>query len=196
MGVIDFRFIPGVAGINESTVSKPYFELFLELLATSGQPSSLSDLPCWLFICGSEEALEQMTTYARWLPHGGVFDLFPSVYIPAPNEQLGGHSAKSRAANKPVKLLFLIKKELDVVPRTRREYMAPEHVVYEKPRMYKEMEYQMYPTELRMEFYLKMVDLFCKPGDSMLQIFGGMKFLTAAVVGLVLFSSSRAKSRV
>ena len=28
VGVIDFRFIPGVAGINESTVSKPYFELF------------------------------------------------------------------------------------------------------------------------------------------------------------------------
>ena len=196
VGIIDFRFIPGVAGIKESTVSKPYFERFLELLASSGQPAGLSDLPCWLFICGSEDALEQVTAFAQRPPHGAVFDLFPSVYLPAPNERLGGHSAKSRAANEPVQLLFLIKKELDVVPRTRREYKAPEHVVYEKPRLYKEMEYQMYPTELRMEFYLKMVDLFCKPGDSMLQIFGGMKFLTAAVVGLVLFSSSRVKSRV
>ena len=138
-----------------------------------------------------------MTAYAQRPPHRGVFDLFPSVYIPAPNERLGGHSAKSRAANEPVKLLFLIKKELDVVPRTRREYMAPEHVVYEKPRMYKEMEYQMYPAGLRMEFYLKIVDLFCKPGDSMLQIFGGQKLLTTAVVSLsCLFSSTRAKPRV
>ena len=94
--------------------------------------------------------------------------MFPSVYIPAPNERLGGHSAKSRAANEHVNLLFLIKKELDVVPRTRREHKAPDPVVYEKPRMYKEMEYQMYPTEFGMEFYLKMVDLFCKPRDSML----------------------------
>ena len=145
-----------------------------------------------------------MTAYAQHPPHGGVFDLFPSMYIPAPNERLGGHSAKSRVANEHVNLLFLIKKDLDVIPRTRREYKAPEHVVYEKPRMYKEMEYQMYPTELRMEFFLKMVDLFCKPRDSMLQIFCGQKLLTAAVVSLScdapwftaalpVFSSIRAK---
>ena len=157
MGVIDFRFIPGVARINESTVSKPYFELFLELLASSSHPSSFVDLPCWLFIFGSKEALEQVTAYAQRPPHGGVYDLFSSVYILAPNERLGGHSAKSRAANEHVNLLFLIKKELDVVPHTRRKYKAPDHVVYKKPRMYKEMEYQMYPTELRMEFYLRMV---------------------------------------
>ena len=116
-------------------VSKPYFELFLELLASNGQPAGLSDLSCWLFICGSEEALDQVTTYAQRPPHGGVFDLFPSVYIPKLNECLGGHSAKSRAANKLVNLLFLIKKELDVVPRTQREYKAPIHVVYEKSRI-------------------------------------------------------------
>ena len=194
VGVIYFRFILGVAGINESTILKPYFEVFLELLALSCQPTGLLNLPCWLFICGSEETLEQVLAYAHCPPHGGVFDLFPLVYIPAPNERFGGHSAKGRAANEPLKLLFLIKKELDVVPRTRREYKAPEHVVYKKPRMYKEMEYQMYPTELRMEFYLKMADLFCKPGDSMLQIFGGQKLLTAAVVSLsCLFSSTRAE---
>ena len=44
VGVIDFSFIPGVAGLNESTVSKPYFELFLELLASSGQPSGFAVL--------------------------------------------------------------------------------------------------------------------------------------------------------
>ena len=126
-----------------------------------------------------------------------MFDLFLSVYIPAPNECLSGHFAKSRAANEHVNLLFLFMKDLDVIPRTRREYKAPEHVVYEKPRMYKEMEYQMYPTELRMEFYLKMVDLFCKLEDSILQIFYGQKLLTTVVVSLSdLFSSTRAKPRV
>ena len=123
-----------------------------------------------------------------------MFDLYPSKYVPAPNGRLGGHSAKSKAATEHVNLFFLIKKELDVVPCTRREYKAPNHVMYEKPRLYKEMEYQMYPTELRMEFYLKMVDFFCKPRDSMLQIFCEEKFLTAAVVRLLfLFSSTRAK---
>ena len=76
VGIIDFRFIPGVAGIKESTVSKPYFERFLELLASSGQPAGLSDLPCWLFICGSEDALEQVAAFAQRPPHGAVFDLF------------------------------------------------------------------------------------------------------------------------
>ena len=81
-----------------------------------------------------------------------------------------------------MRLLFLIKKEVDHIPRTRKSYKAPDHVTYEKPRMYKELEYAMYPIELRMEFYMKMLELFCKPGESVVQIFSGTKLLTASVV--------------
>ena len=183
-GIIDFRFVPGVTGKARSSVQKPFFEEFMNLISSKGQPV-LTELPSWLFICGDVVALEQLEAFAKKAPLVGTFDLFPSEYVPAPNERLGGYSAKSKLAMENVRLLFLIKKDQPIIPRTRKLYKAPEHVVYERARMYKEMEYAMYPLELRMEFYVKMLDLFCKPGESIVQIFAGTKLLTASVVSLL-----------
>ena len=190
LGVIDFRFVPGVTGKERSSVEKPFFEEFMKLISSKGQPV-LTDLPSWLFICGDVTALEQVEEFAKKPPLVEVFDMFPFEYVHVPNERLGGFSAKSKLATENVRLLFLIKKELSTIPRTRKLYKAPEHVVYEKARMYKELEYAMYPLELRMEFFLKVLHLFCKPGESVAQVYCGTKLLAASVVSLFLFSSTR-----
>ena len=184
-GVIDFRCVPGVSGKSRSSVEKPYFEEFMKLMSSKGQPM-LTDIPSWLFVCGDDEAFEEIEAFAQSPPLVGVFDLWPSDYVPAPNERLGGHAAKSKLATGNVRLLFLIKKDMDHIPRTRKQYKAPEHVLYERPRMYKELEYAMYPIELRMEFYMRMIDLFCKPGESVIQMYTGTKLLTASLVRLLL----------
>ena len=151
------------------------------MLVTKGQPG-LAHLPSWLFICGDDDAYLQVEAFANKPPFLGVFDIYPSEYVPAPNERLGGHSAKSKLATGNVRLLFLIKSEIDHPARVKKVYQAPQHVVYEKPRKYNELQYAMYPNELRMEFYIKILDLFCKPRESVFQLFAGTKLLTASVV--------------
>ena len=87
----------------------------MNLLSSKGRPK-IMDLPCWLFICGDVDALEQVEAFAKSPLLGGMFDMYPSKYFPTPNERLGGHSAKSRLASESLPLLFLIKKEMNIIP--------------------------------------------------------------------------------
>ena len=73
----------------------------------------------------------------------------------------------------------------------------PQHVVYEKPQKYNKLEYSMYPIELRMEFYIKILDLFCERGDSVFELFAGTKLMVASLVSVAsALSSARAKPSV
>ena len=150
-GVIDFRCIPGVHGRSTASVDKPYFEAFMKLMSKHGKPM-LTDLPAWLFICGDDDAYLQVEAFFQSPSVVEKFNLYPSEYIPAPFERLRGYFAKSKLATSNVRLLFLINNEMEHPPAVKKQYQAPQHVVYEKPRKYNELEYSMYPIELRMEF--------------------------------------------
>ena len=105
------------------------------------------------------------------------------MYIPAPNERLGGHSAKSRLATEAVRLLFVV--DTDMVnnpPVPKSEYTTPPHQLYEKPRKYQEFKYATYPAELRMEFYLKVLQSFVRKDEAMFQLYAGTKPLMASMV--------------
>ena len=122
------------------------------------------------------------------------FNLYPLEYIPAPFERLGGYSSKSKLATSNVRLLFLINNEMEHPPAVKKQYQAPQNVVYEKPRKYNKLEYLMYPIELRMEFYMRILDLFSERGDSVFELFAGTKLMVASLVGVAsAFSSDRAK---
>jgi hypothetical protein len=109
-----------------------------------------------------------------------------SEYLPAPNERLGGHPPKSRIAMEPVKLLFLIDDnvlENEVsTPEPLSKYTTPEHKLYTDNRKFNERRYAMYPSELRMEFYLQVLDTFCSTGVAVYQLYAGTKSLMAAAV--------------
>ena len=93
-----------------------------------------------------------------------------------------------------VRLLFLINNEMEHPPTVKKQYQTPQHVVYKKPRKYNELEYSMYPIKPRMEFYIRILDLFCERGDSMFELFAGTKLMVASLVSVALaFSSTRAK---
>ena len=112
------------------------------------------------------------------------FNLYPSEYIPAPFERLGGYSAKSKLAKSNECLLFLINNGMEHPPAVKKRYQAPQHVVYEKPRKYNELEYSMYLIKLRMEFYIRILDLFCVRGDSVFELFAGTKLMVASLVSV------------
>jgi hypothetical protein len=181
LGIIDFRNIPGFTAKSRSSDARPFFEEFMNMFSAKRQPL-LTDLPAWLFICGDMVTFSQVEAFAAGPLLSEVYSAFPSEYVPAANERLGGHPAKSKLALDPVRMLFLFKNELNVLPAYKKLYKAPEHIVYEKPRKYNELEYAMYPNELRMEFFIKILEVFCKSGESVFQMFGGTKLLTATVV--------------
>ena len=184
LGVIDFRCIPGVHGRSTASVDMPYFKAFMKLMSKHGKPM-LTDLPAWLFICGDDNAYLQVEAFSLTPLVVEKFNLYPSEYIPAPFERLGGYSAKSKLATSNVRLLFLINNEMEHPPAMKKQYQAPQHIVYEKPRKYNELEYSMYPIELRMN---------CERGDSVFELFAGTKLMVASLVSVALaFSSTRAK---
>ena len=108
----------------------------------------LTDLPAWLFVCGDDDAYLQVEAFSQTPSLVEKLNLYPSEYIPAPFERLGGYSAKSKLATSNVLLLFLINNEMEHPPAVKKQYQTLQHVVYEKPRKYNELQYSMYPIKL------------------------------------------------
>ena len=193
--VIDFHCIPGVQGRSMASMDKPYFEAFIKLMSKHGKPT-ITDLPAWLFICGVDDAYLQVEAFSQTPSVVEKFNLYPSEYIPTPFERLGGYSTKSKLATSNVRLLFLINNVMEH-PLAVKQYQTPQHVVYEKPWKYNELEYSMYPIELRMEFYIRILDLFSERGDSVFELFARTKLMVASLVNVAsAFSSTRAKPSV
>ena len=87
-----------------------------------------------------------------------------------------------RNTRAPVSLMFLIchvDKDKIIIPK---EFEAPNTSVYIKPQKYQELEYREQPLELRMEFYLQLLDLFCRPRDTIYSVFTGFKILCTILV--------------
>jgi hypothetical protein len=115
-----------------------------------------------------------------------VYDIEYSDYWLAANERLEDPSANNRLARGAVFFIFFIRKsykasKIDpiVIPKA---FAAPQTAVYTKPRKYNKLEYRIDTSELRMEFYLRVLEMFCKPGDNMISVFGGGKVLCAGLV--------------
>jgi hypothetical protein len=77
------------------------------------------------------------------------------------------------------------KRDPIVIPKV---FVAPQTSVYSKPQKYNELEYWIDTSELQMEFYLRVLEMFCKPGNSMFSVFGGGKVLCAGLVSIPTIS--------
>ena len=101
-------------------------------------------------------------------------------YHPTKFERLGDLS-NGRATRKVI-LTFLQDVDCREHVEIRLDFFPPKSRVYTKPHGYNELEFRVYNTELRMEFYLWLVRMFCHPGGAILSIFGGGKITCVAVV--------------
>ncbi|KAG0594754.1 hypothetical protein M758_UG106300, partial [Ceratodon purpureus] len=157
-GIIDFRFLPTYKTRHNYTLENPFFMEFFNMIEEYGQPQ-FNDVRHWLLICGDDEDFAQ---------------------------RLGGHPPKSRIAMEPVKLLFLIDdnvlENVGSTPEPLSKYTTPDHPLYTDNRKFNERRYAMYPSELRMEFYLQVLDTFCSTGVAVYQLYAGTKSLMAAAM--------------
>ena len=183
LGIIDFRRVPNFTCAAEYSASKPYFQSFMNLLSNQSAPG-LTDPPAWLWICGDTVAETQIRAFAQDHMDDNYL-IRVSYYQPSQNERLEDRPSSNQLAKARVPLVFLLKKgskfEQKCIPS---EFHPPVSVFYEKPGKYNELEYRMSASELRMEFYLKVMQLFGNAGDTILSVFGGGKIVCSGMVSL------------
>ena len=92
-------------------------------------------------------------------------------------------------------LTFLQDKNNSSQVRVPEVFHCLEMAWYTKPKNYSELEYRIYNSELRMEFYLWVVGIFCHSSQPIFSAFAEGKFTCAAMVSnaLMQFSLIQAK---
>ena len=183
LAVLDFRNIPGVLHKSTAPKDSPYYEEFMETTLNLTDPS-LMDPQVWLWITGDQEVDDQVRGYIRNGDIAASYASHYALYIPTvPAEGLYDLNPSSAVARAPVSLIFLIKRKAQIKQRSiPRRFEVPVVLKWSKAGAVNELEYRIYDTELRMEFYLGLIDLFCDAREEVYSIYVGGKFLCTAWV--------------
>ena len=186
LGVMNLCELLGVETTMVEPGKRPYFYSVIGSMEDTRRPF-VGKIDNWLIISATESHEKQQTldyTNAHeWFRH---LHCNMADYILARCERLGDASVAQ--APKRVMLQFFQNSEARRPVPILDEFYAPNTPVFNKPHGYSELEYQVYLTELRMEFYLWLVKKFIKAGDSVFSMWGGGKLICAA---MVRFESAR-----
>lgn len=193
LGIMDFRNLPGALEQAGSSSAAPYFYNFLQVLEQIEDPS-VTELPVWIWICRDRDSQAKIVHHVSHSKFGELYNSHYAEYVPGKYERLEDQPSNSKRAQTNVQIIYMFKKGFR--PKIRslpKVFEAPFTAVFTTPGGYNELDYRMYNTELRMEFYLQLLDLFCRDGDAILTVFGGGKLTCAAWVipKLWFFISSR-----
>ena len=94
-----------------------------------------------------------------------------SNYMPSSNEPMNGNQEGKALEKHLVPLLFLVKKSSyaqGVLERIPPTFYAPELPLYTNIGMYREHDLSVRTSELRLEFYCRVLKMFSSPGNKIL----------------------------
>ena len=137
----------------------------------------------WLFIVEDDDDRVAAIKFAETrMPE---FDIMHSTYIPSKAEMLNNVSTRATALDMP--LLFLFKWGNAYADEARRRmkgmYTTPQTCAYyTDPSKNNEGKWRLQPTELRMEFYLNILQDFAATSENILAVFTGRKSMLVAKV--------------
>lgn len=191
LAIIDFRQVPKpLPGTSNNSIALS----LLKFLGDHLRPS-MSSPTIWLWIVGDAFDLERVTAFAA--THMKDFDLKKSKYFPSKAERLDSVTSRSEAA--VVTLLFLFKKGSEHVAKVQHSWMAKYSAssspYYLEPSKNNEGKYRHHAAELRMEFYLNILQSFAYRGDNIIGIYVGTKCMIAAKVQFHRLSSFVSSNR-
>ena len=182
LAVLDVQEIPR-AKEGSSTINP-----FLEFLMQRLEPS-MTEPNVWLFILKGKDDIKHATVFVA--THLEQYECTLSKYIPSRAELFNEISTQATAPDVP--LLFLFKKENAFAdstwPLLRGKYNTPlENSYYWDWGKNTESEWRVELFELRMEFYLDILQAFAKLEENVVGIYTGAKFMLAAKVRLILLN--------
>ena len=178
---MDFRRLPGFTGKGEDSLEKPYFDMFMNMFVTADFPT-VTEPPLWLWICGDKETELKATQLAGKALFTTNYMKKYATYEPAKFEWLEDLPTTNKNTQAPVSFLFFIMKSEKAKFNIPATFQAPDTPMYTKPRKYQELQYRIQATELQMEFYLHLFELFCRARDTVYNVFNGTKILCAGLV--------------
>ena len=111
LGVIDFRYLPGVEDKEVSSTGMPYFFDFMSSLKRRREPD-FDEVPVWLFICADAIEQSQAVHFAENDDILRRYKMEFADYYPAKNERLGDFPANHKKARAKVLLVFLQKTDI------------------------------------------------------------------------------------
>ena len=179
LGVMDLRMAPTNLDGDDNSRDPTFFS-YIQRMRIMSMPN-FSEANVWLWIHESEVRARQLVDFVkRFMPE---YESTYSMYRSSRNKRL--NNAKTRASLVDVYLFFLLKHGDDRASRLRQnvkaEFAIPSDVpYYSEVGRYSEVKYQVKPNELRMEFYLEIMKLFCRVGENFGGIHYGSKCLLAA----------------
>ena len=163
---------------------------FLNMLAEKLEPK-MTEPNVWLLIMETKEELEVTTAFVESTL--SAYDKVSSTYVPAKAKRLNNVTNRSTAPDVP--LLFLFKRENEFAESVRDkvlpQYKVPTDCLYYfDPARNTEAKWRINPRELRIEFYLNILQDFATTEDNVLGIWARLKYMLAAKVCLVNCLSS------
>ena len=167
---------------GDDNLRDPAFFTYIQRMRKMSKPN-FSEAGVWLWIQESDVRARQSADFVkRFMPE---YESTYSVYRSSRNERL--NDAKTHAFPTAVYLLFLLKRGDDRASRLRQniktEFVVPSDVPYYlEVGKYNKVKYRVEPSELKMEFYLEIMKLFCRVGENFVGIYSGSKCLLAAKV--------------
>ena len=169
----------------KATETTAAIDPFLRCVEEKLEPP-ITDPNLWLFIVEDDDNRVAAINFAETrMPE---FDIMQSPYIPSKAEMLNNVSTRGTAPSLP--LLFLFKRRNAYADEARSRmkgmYTTPTTCVYYMdPSKNNEGKWRLRPTELRMEFYLNILQDFAAASENILAVFTGCKFMLAAKVKIL-----------
>ena len=176
--VLDCRSKPRVKASETTAAIDPFLRCVGEKLKPAITTPNL-----WLFIVeDDDDRVAAMKFVETKMPE---FEIIHSMYIPSKAEMLNNVSTHGTAPDVP--LLFLFKRGNAYADEARRRmkgiYTTPQTCVYyTDPSKNNEGKRRLRPTELRMEFYLNILQDFAAASENIFAMFMGGKFMLAAKI--------------
>ena len=173
--------MPRVKATETTTAINPFLRCVGEKLEPAITTPNL-----WLFIVEDDDDRTVAMKFAKTrMPE---FNIMHSTYIPSKAEMLNNVSTRGTAPDVP--LLFLFKRKNAYADEARRRmkgvYTTPHTCVYyTDPSKNNEGKWRLRPTELRMEFYVNILQDFAAASKNILAVFMGRKFMLAGKVNII-----------
>ena len=179
--MLDCRSVPRVKALETTATIDPFLRCVGEKLERAITTSNL-----WLFIVEDDDDRNAAMKFAETrMPE---FDIMHSAYIPSKAEMLNNVSTRGTALD--VQLLFLFRHDNAYADEARRRmkgiYTTPIMCAYyTDPSKNNEGKWRLRPTELRMEFYLNILQDFAAASENILAVFTGRNFMLATKVKIL-----------
>ena len=178
LAVLDAREIPSMDPLEKVAALEP----FLSFLQEKIDPK-MTEPNVWLFILRGRDDVKVALKFVTYKLK--EYDYKKFLYVPSKGEMMGSSTTRTIASDVP--LFFLFKKGNAFATKVRdnikAEYDTPASCMYYTDASKNiEAKWRIQATELRMEFYLQILQDFAMPDENVLGLYTGPKFMLASKV--------------